>query len=208
MRSNIGYRRFTKSVITWIVIFTCFVAHAQDSRKNKQTCGPDSLKVICDMMGIQADRNQLYRLSNLNESGTTMNNLADAAYALGLDAVGMRLSLRELAKLSQPVIAWVQGNHFVVVEGIIGDEVRIIDPGLVLSSEREVFLLPKTEFSKIWQGHVLVISKKQMIQGDRPQISFEELVHNYGTAPQQTTITHQFTFVTLDRFQKKVNYRG
>lgn len=182
---------FTFAIL--LITIGCFVAFAKDTPEVDKTCGPKSLKILCDIIGVQTQLEELYRLTRLDESGTTMRDLADAACALGLNAVGMKLSLREVANLNKPVIAWVQKNHFVVIERIIGNDVRIIDPN------HGVSLMLRTDFSKIWKGHVLVVSPKKVIVGDQPQVHFEELVHNFGTAPQQKIVAHQFGFKNVGK---------
>ena len=161
----------------------------QLEKTSNKMCGPHSLQIICELIGVKIRLDDILRLSVWNaESGVTMYGLADAAHQLGLTAVGTKLSIEELVRLNQPVIAFVRKNHFLVIEKAIGDKLRLIDPG------KDPFLISQTDFTKIWDGSVLLVSKKETVQENRPNIQFEKLVYNFGDARQQETVVREFRF--------------
>ena len=123
-------------------------------------------------------------------TGTSMKELADVAHKLGFKAVGMKMSLKSLKNLGTPAIAHTTKNgrnHFLVVERVIKDNFRLIEV------DGTTQLLSPNEFSKIWKGAVLVISKpSQTATTEKPNVHTEELLYDFGFAQHQQTITHIF----------------
>lgn len=175
-----------------VVLITSTVVAQNDVKLGKTSNkmgGPHSLEILCELIGAEVRLDDILRLSNWNqESGVTMYGLADAAHHLGLNAVRMKLSMKELVRLNQPVIAFVDNNHFLVVEKAIDDQLRLINPG------EGIFLISQTNFAKTWSGSVLLVSKKETVGGSQPNIQFEELVYDFGNARQQEIVVHEFKF--------------
>jgi ABC-type bacteriocin/lantibiotic exporter with double-glycine peptidase domain len=85
---------------------------------------------------------QLYRLLAIDEpprnlpapdpeTGLTLRQLQEAALHDGVQLIGQRLDTRDLTRLGFPFIAWVDGRHFVVVEGLVSDgRVSVLDPAV------------------------------------------------------------------------------
>ena len=119
-------------------------------------CGPNSLFVICNLLGIEAKRDELARMAGMDKLGTTLYGLKKAAVQKGLYAVGVETTVSQLRKLPSPMIAQVHQNHFLIVNGFEGDWVYIID------TPKEPYALPLTDFEKIWTGKALVVSKEKV----------------------------------------------
>lgn len=153
---------------------------------NQKLCGPYSLFIVCKMFGVKADIDGISRLAKATEEGTSMKGLADAAYQLGLKARGMKISLKQLLKLKMPVIAFVKDNHFLVIEKVINQQLRVIE------YNREPYLIPVPEFSKIWKGHVLIVSPQKKIEGPQPDIQIDNPVYDAGFVEQQSYMRHVF----------------
>ena len=160
-------------------------------------CGPLSLSIICEMLGQDVDPETIVQLAGaIDESGevrvtgTSMKELADVAHTLGLKAVGMKMNLKALEKLGSPAIAHTTKkgrNHFLVVEGVINDKFRLIE------ADGSTQLLSSDEFSNIWKGTVLVISKSpQTDTGEHPNVQTDEVLYDFGYAGHQQIITHVF----------------
>jgi ABC-type bacteriocin/lantibiotic exporter with double-glycine peptidase domain len=64
-------------------------------------------------------------------------------------------NLLYLAKAPKPCIAWVYGNHFVVVTRATEKAVWISDPGNKRQGERK---LKAEEFQRMWAGHTLEVT--------------------------------------------------
>ena len=150
-------------------------------------CGPRALLILCRMYGIDAELEELAQLAKVNEEGTNMFNLLKAAQAKGFSTVGRILKYTELLALKKPVIAFVNNNHFSVLEAIDKHTARISDEmtnPLVISRE---------EVSEMWQGHCLVVSKSQPIKKNAvPNIVFDKIVYDFGTMPRGSSLEYSF----------------
>ncbi len=94
-------------------------------------CGPRSLLRICEILKVKANFSELAKLSGFDPNrGTTMLGLRDAAKHKGLTPKGIKANLEALKKkkVPMPAIAYVNRNHFLVFEEVLGDGVRISDP--------------------------------------------------------------------------------
>ena len=58
----------------------------KSTEEKLKLCGPYSLLMACQMLGVKADLKQIAQLAGTTDEGTTMKGLADAAYKLGLQA--------------------------------------------------------------------------------------------------------------------------
>ena len=118
--------------IVFISLF-CFLSHkavlSQDTedKLDEALCGPYALMVVAKTFGIDVDLGSVADLAGTTPQGTTMKGLADAAHKLGLRARGMRVSLRQLTDLKLPVIAYVNADHFFVIDQIIDNKLSITD---------------------------------------------------------------------------------
>ena len=160
-------------------------------------CGPLSLSIICEMLGQEVDPETIVHMAGaiddsgeVRATGTSMKELADVAHQLGFKAIGMKMNLQNLEKLGAPTIAHTTQNgrnHFLVVERVINDKFRLIEV------DGSIQLLSKNEFSNIWNGTVLVISKPQSSRtAEKPDVQTDEVLFDFGYAQHQQTITHIF----------------
>jgi len=162
-----------------------------DEKDDLKLCGPYSLLMACQILGVKADLKQIAQPAGTTDEGTTMKELADAAYKLGLQARGMKIPPKMITKVKTPFIAHVRGNHFLVVEKVIGDQVRILDYG------RAPYMMPISEFRKIWKGYILELSNPKNPKNPQPDIHPDHLVYDFGTAPQYTTVRHAFVIKNI-----------
>ncbi len=197
--------------LTWIISFGLTLAltdmtsaQEYDDTFYARMCGPLSLSIICEMFGQKVDPETIVQLAGaiddsgeVRTTGTSMKELADVAHKLGFKAVGMKMSLQNLKKLGTPAIAHTTKNgrnHFLVVEGVIKDNFRLIEV------DGTTPLLSPNEFSKIWKGAVLVISKpSQTATTEKPNVQTEELLYDFGFAEHQQTITHTFKLKNIGK---------
>ena len=119
-------------------------------------CGPRALLVVCDQLHVPASLPRLRALAGTNRDGTTLAGLVKAARAVGLQAQGVQMDRDALAHLSGPAIAWVDGNHYVAVPRVNGDNASVHDPNQ--PGEEEVPLSDLLGRS----GGVLVTVEKQV----------------------------------------------
>ena len=150
-------------------------------------CGPRALLILCRMYGIDAELEELAQLAKVNEQGTNMFNLLKAAQAKGFSAVGRILKYNELLALKKPVIAFVNNNHFSVLEAIDKHTARISD------EITEPLIISREEVDEMWQGHCLVVSKSQSIKKNAvPNIVFDKIVYDFGTMPRGSSLEYSF----------------
>ena len=116
-------------------------------------CGPRSLLMICNLLGVETSFAELAELSAFSiETGTTMAGLYSAAQRKGLNPVGVKASISDLQQLEKPVIAHVNQDHFLVVTRVAENQVYCLDPVELYG------VLSLDEFKKIWGGHLLLFT--------------------------------------------------
>ena len=129
-------------------------------------CGAASLAMVLGHFGRFAPLDELRALCGVSRDGAKASSLLKAARTFGLTAKGMKAEPEHLRDMKGPMIAFVNFNHFLVVEGVRGNRVWINDP----ASGRRVETL--TEFSDSFTGVVLVFDRGDAFQpGDtRPPL--------------------------------------
>ena len=73
-------------------------------------CGPRALLLLCPDLGVHTTLDTLRKQAGTTEAGTSLAGLARAAKAVGLKAKGVRVDKAALEQLSDPAVAWVDGN--------------------------------------------------------------------------------------------------
>ena len=179
--------------IVFISLF-CFLSHkavlSQDTedKLDEALCGPYALMVVAKTFGIDVDLGSVADLAGTTPQGTTMKGLADAAHKLGLRARGMRVSLRQLTDLKLPVIAYVNADHFFVIDQIIDNKLSITDINM------EFDFMSLEEFDRIWKGNVLVVSPERKEDlANQPNIWADQLVYDFGVVDSDQVVEKGFT---------------
>jgi hypothetical protein len=91
-------------------------------------CGPRALLIVCRKLGIAATLADLRQKASTTGGGTTLAGLAKAARAEGLKPEGIHVDRDALANLSSTALAWVDGDHYLAVLSVDGDQATIHDP--------------------------------------------------------------------------------
>lgn len=160
-------------------------------------CGPRSLLIACQILGIDAQFSELTEASDFSEmTGTTMAGLYKAAAAKRLNPVGVRTTLADLYQLEMPVIAHVNEDHFLVVTQANPGQIRLRDP-----IQRYSALSPE-EFEKIWNGALLIFTLDRAgvapssVQNSTRSLPLQvnERTHHFGEAFGGQELKHIFTF--------------
>lgn len=98
-------------------------------QKDIMDCGPQCLAIVCSFYGYTPDFEELRTMCGSSKQGVSMFQLSTAAGQLGFDNRVFKVTLDALdGELCLPCIAFVDGNHFVVIETCSKGEVTIIDP--------------------------------------------------------------------------------
>ena len=90
----------------------------------------------------------------IKKLGFSLLDMKKYLASIGYQADGYRISLAELGKAAVPAIALIQlgsYKHFVVVKGVIDDQVLVGDPALGLRT------FSQADFQKLWNGIAFVI---------------------------------------------------
>ena len=93
-------------------------------------CGAAALAMVLAHYGAWISLEQLRVACGVSRDGSKASNIVRAARRFGLAAKGFRKEPSTLHELPMPCIIHWNFNHFVVLEGIVGDRVYINDPAI------------------------------------------------------------------------------
>ena len=99
--------------------------------------------------------------AKIRKAGFSMLDMKTYLDARGLSANGYRMDLKAIARDKTPVIALItvgRYKHFVVVKGVIGNEVLVGDPALGLKT------WPVADFAKMWNGIAFAIDRTRRVK--------------------------------------------
>ena len=96
----------------------------------------------------------LTKRAGTTAAGTSLAGLARAAQAVGLKAKGVCVDREALAQLSEPAVAWVDGNHYVALLSVEGQRATIHDP-----NQQTEEVLPITKLLQRSGGVLLTLSR-------------------------------------------------
>ena len=129
-------------------------------------CGAAALGMVLAAHGLWVPLADLRVACGVSRDGSRAGNILRAARGYGMEARGFRYALGELPALPMPLIAFVDLNHFVVVEGIVDGKVFLNDPAF---GRRR---LSTAEFDRHYSGIVLTFTRTEAFQagGRKPPI--------------------------------------
>ncbi len=165
-------------------------------------CGPQSLMHLCSLLKVDANIDELKKLSEFDtENGTTMKGLEVAATYKGLapKSVVSSLELLKENKVSLPAIAHINTNHFVVFESVEADGVKVSD-----SVQEDKTHITWDELSGIWRGELLIFDIKQGVKQEPAPLAFSDVpVYNFGKVLAGKEVKHTFNIKNVG--QKPLN---
>ncbi len=165
-------------------------------------CGPNSLLHLCELLKVNANIDELKKLSEFDaENGTTMEGLEAAAIYKGLAPKTIISSLELLKgnKVSLPAIAKFNNNHFVVFESVDVDGVKISDSIL-----ENITHITWDALSGIWHGELLVFDIKKRVKQEPMPLAFSDApVYNFGKILADKEVKNTFTIKNVG--QKPLN---
>jgi len=130
------------------------VPHPTPRLASQADCGPRALLLLCPQLGVRTTLDAIRRQAGTTGKGTSMKGLAQAAKSLGLKAQGINVDKQALRQLPNPAIAWYDGNHYVALISVEGEQATIHDPN---KPNEEV--LPINELLGRSGGFLLTLSR-------------------------------------------------
>lgn len=130
--------------------------HRVRIQQDKMDCGPFCLLYLSEFYGKSFDVEFLRKECGASSGGVSMLALNRAATKLGYDTHAYKLDFETLSSVIVfPCIAYVDGNHFVVILRINRKSVEIYDPAIGVTKHT------KDDFAKRWlltdssEGYIL-----------------------------------------------------
>lgn len=123
-------------------------------QRTRYECGAVALQMLLRQRGVERDLDELKTQAGTGERGTSLLGLKQAAAAQGLHAQALRVGAKELSRVPLPAIAFVDGDHFVLVAEL-RDDGRLV----VLDPARGRLLYDAGSFGGRWRGELLVVTE-------------------------------------------------
>lgn len=132
-------------------------------QKDSIDCGPACLVMIFGEYGIEVELDDITELADPSDQGTNLFTLSAIAEKFGFSTNCTSLDFIQLtlhAKL--PAIVFWQQKHFIVVESIFEDRVRVIDPSFGrITYTKDDFISGWLLSKELDEGIALLISRPQ-----------------------------------------------
>ena len=205
------WRRFAKTgfviVIAFVTLNLILAFHlrrTQESTTEEYISGAHALELLAKDINVSLDVSKLTQSAEIRESGNCRHDLSAAAVQFGLEVIERKMSIKELVHIQHPVIAHVKSdsakpNHFVVIR-VLGEMICIIEPN------EEFRFLTRREFSRIWRGHILFVSKSDIKPPtESPRIDCDQPVYDFGQEENLKTIEHTFVIRNSGQRELKID---
>ncbi|WP_241244256.1 cysteine peptidase family C39 domain-containing protein, partial [Marinitoga sp. 38H-ov] len=115
-------------------------------QSKEYTCGPAALRYLLFLYGYNISENTISLIAGAEQKGTTLFGLKKAAEIIGFEGVGLKGNFESLKITRKPVIAYINNNHYIVIENIKSNNIYAFDPQI---GYVKVYY---SDFLKAWKG--------------------------------------------------------
>ena len=122
-------------------------------RRLRRSCGPVALKLVFEHYGIQRSLDEITARVAPGVRGSSMLTLKNVAEENGFLVEGWKLGFDDLRNIPYPAIAYVCGNHFIVLDSVT------YDGNVYFRDARGATRMTRGEFLRDWKGETLVLRK-------------------------------------------------
>jgi hypothetical protein len=146
-----------------------------------QNCATVSMKYALDQLGIHVSYSQLAALVNETNNGTSLYDMKHYIQDLGLNCRAVQTDLETIKELGdcQIILLYFPGKkHFVVLESIDSEYVRLID----LASRKFYYRIDISFFDMDWTTGVALIISDNAIKGNLQDLNDNELNNIVGAS--------------------------
>ena len=124
------------------------------------TCGPATLKMILSHHGVNITLRELEKKVRMSARGSSLSALKEAAESFGLNANGLMLKKEDLRVSPLPLVLFVRGEHFIVLDSVdVEGSLFVRDP---MVGRMKITL---QGLEDIWKGEALVFDDRVGPQG-------------------------------------------
>lgn len=120
------------------------------------TCGPAALAYMFSYYGKEILEEELVKQINVTELGTSMLELKNVVIKNNFIAMGVKETYKALMEEPLPVVAYLNDDHYVVVNKISHESVHMFDPAIGHVQ------VPRAIFERAWNGYLLLIRMKDI----------------------------------------------
>lgn len=136
-------------------------------------CGAACLAMVLAFYGRWVTLEEMREQCGITRDGAKATNLVKAARMHNLVAKGLQKDAAELVDLPKPLIVFWKFNHFVVVEAIDDDEVKVVDPAV------GPFSMTRGEFDGGYTGIALAFEPGKGFSKTRGRPSLVSTISGY-----------------------------
>jgi hypothetical protein len=153
-----------------------------DSQKGivQQNCATASIKYTLGRMGVSVDDSQLAAIIEEPDNGTNLQAMKSFIENLGLDCRAVKTDIKTIQNLGncQVILYLPTKKHFVALESIDGEYVRIVD----LASKKFYYRNEVSFFDMDWAGGIALIISDNAIEDNLNDLNEDELSGTVGAS--------------------------
>lgn len=127
-------------------------AKQERAQREGALCGPECLAEVLRRQGKSVEVHALAGEMQTGADGTSLRQLARVAKAHGWAAVGVELTQAGLGKQALPLIALLKPGHYVLVERVSGQGVRVWNPDAEGTGRAGTKTYTPGEWQGAWTG--------------------------------------------------------